>query len=71
VVATYERQPRNPVGVARRLWAAVSASAVGDEGVRAFIREHPEQVDAVECADIADPTDVDTPADLDTMRPGN
>jgi CTP:molybdopterin cytidylyltransferase MocA len=68
VVATYEGQPRNPVGVARPLWAAVSASAVGDEGVRAFIREHPDQVDAVECADIADPTDIDTPADLASHR---
>jgi nicotine blue oxidoreductase len=68
VVATYDGKPRNPVGVARSLWAEVSASAVGDEGVRAFIREHPDQVDAVECADIADPTDIDTSADLDAVR---
>jgi len=64
VVATYGGQPRNPVGVVRQLWAAASASAVGDEGLRPFIREHPDQVDAVECADIADPTDIDTPEDL-------
>jgi nicotine blue oxidoreductase len=70
VVATYDGKPRNPVGVARPLWAAVSASAVGEEGVRAIIREHPDQVAPVECADIADPTDIDTPADLDAMRPG-
>ena len=69
VVATYGGQRRNPVGVARPLWAAVRASAVGDEGVRAFIREHPDQVEAVECADIADPTDADAPADLDAIRP--
>ena len=68
VVATYDGQPRNPVGVARPLWAAVSAFAVGDEGVRAFIRHHPDQVDAVECADIADPTDIDTPDDLASHR---
>ena len=42
----------------------MSASAVADEGVRAFIREHPDQVEAVECADIADPTDIDTPEEL-------
>ena len=64
VVATYGGRPRNPAGVARPLWAAVSAAAVGDEGVRTFIREHPEQVEAIECADIADPTDIDTPEDL-------
>jgi nicotine blue oxidoreductase len=68
VVATYHGRSRNPVGVARSLWAAVSASAVGDEGVRAFIREHPDQVEAVECADIADPTDIDTPEDLSSHR---
>jgi CTP:molybdopterin cytidylyltransferase MocA len=70
VVATYDSQPRNPVGLARPLWAATSASVVGDEGLRVFIREHPDQVDAVECADIADPADIDTPADLDAVRLG-
>jgi nicotine blue oxidoreductase len=68
VVATYDGQPRNPVGVANALWAAVSAAAAGDEGVRVFIREHPDQVEAVECADIADPTDIDTPEDLASPR---
>ncbi|MEP6760530.1 MAG: nucleotidyltransferase family protein [Sporichthyaceae bacterium] len=64
VVATYDGNPRNPVGVARPLWPAVCAAAVDDEGARAFIRGHPDLVDAVECADIGDPTDIDTPADL-------
>jgi CTP:molybdopterin cytidylyltransferase MocA len=68
VVATYDGRPRNPVGLARPLWAAASASAVGDEGLRAFIRGHPDQVEAVECADIADPADIDTPADLAAVR---
>jgi CTP:molybdopterin cytidylyltransferase MocA len=68
VVATYAGQARNPVGVARALWAAASASAVGDEGLRAFIREHPDLVDAVECADIGDETDIDTSADLAANR---
>ena len=68
VVATYDGQPRNPVGVVRQLWAAASASAVGDEGLRPFIRDHPDQVEAVECADIADPTDIDTPEDLASHR---
>lgn len=68
VVATYGGRPRNPVGVVRQLWAAASASAVGDEGLRPFIRAHPDQVDAVECADIAHPTDIDTPEDLASPR---
>jgi CTP:molybdopterin cytidylyltransferase MocA len=68
VVASYDGQLRNPVGVARPLWAAVSAAAAGDEGVRAFIRGHPDQVEAVECADIGDPTDIDTPEDLALQR---
>jgi nicotine blue oxidoreductase len=41
----------------------VSDAAVRDEGARAFIREHPDLVDAVECADIADATDIDSPED--------
>jgi nicotine blue oxidoreductase len=69
VVATYDGEPRNPVGLARPLWAAATASVVGDEGLRVFIRDHPDRVDAVECADIADPADIDTPADLDAVRP--
>jgi CTP:molybdopterin cytidylyltransferase MocA len=68
VVASYDGHLRNPVGVARRLWPAVSAAAVRDEGARAFIREHPDLVDAVECADIGDATDIDTPPDLVSHR---
>jgi nicotine blue oxidoreductase len=48
----------------------VSAAAVGDEGARAFIGEHPDLVHAVECADIGDATDIDTPEDLAAQRLG-
>jgi nicotine blue oxidoreductase len=71
VVATYAGAPRNPVGVDRSLWDRVAEAASGDEGARAFIRAHPELVEAVECADIADPSDVDTPTDLDALRLGD
>ena len=64
VVASYAGALRNPVGVARPLWDGVAESAVGDEGARAFISRHPELVSAVECADVADPADIDAPADL-------
>ena len=63
-VASYAGAQRNPVAVARGLWSAVLAEAEGDEGARGFIRRHPDLVDVVECADIADPADVDTEADL-------
>ena len=64
VVASYQGALRNPVGVGRRRWDDVAAEAIGDEGVRAFTRKHPELVQAVECADVADPADIDTQADL-------
>ncbi|MGH8969907.1 MAG: nucleotidyltransferase family protein [Actinomycetes bacterium] len=65
VVATYDGQPRNPVGIARALWPSVAASATGDGGARAFIAGNPALVTQVECGDVADPTDVDTPSDLE------
>jgi CTP:molybdopterin cytidylyltransferase MocA len=65
VVATYDGQPRHPVGIARALWPAVAESATGDGGARAFIAGNPDLVTHVECGDVADPTDVDTPSDLE------
>jgi nicotine blue oxidoreductase len=70
VVASYGGSLRNPVGIARALWRQVADGAEGDEGARAFISAHPELVEAVECADVADPSDVDTPADLEAVRLG-
>lgn len=63
-VATYGGERRNPVLIARDHWAVVTSLAVGDVGARPFLVAHPELVTPVECADIGDPTDVDTPADL-------
>jgi nicotine blue oxidoreductase len=63
-VAAYDGAPRNPVLLARAHWPAVSESATGDRGARAFLRTHPELVTPVECADIASADDIDTPADL-------
>lgn len=64
VVASYAGVHRNPAAIARSLWPAVAAEAVGDDGARAFIRRHPELATTVECGDIADPNDIDTQADL-------
>ena len=71
VVASYSGSLRNPVGIARALWSQAAAGAEGDEGARAFIHAHPELVEAVDCTDVADPSDVDTPADLEAVRLGD
>ncbi len=63
-VATYDGQSRNPVLLARGLWAGVIAEAAGDQGARAYLRSRPGLVTPVECADTGRPDDVDTAADL-------
>lgn len=67
-VATYAGQPRNPVLLARDVFAEVAATARGDVGARAWLRAHPEQVAAVPCDDTGSPYDIDTPADLDAAQ---
>ncbi|MFI0349717.1 NTP transferase domain-containing protein [Actinomadura sp. 9N407] len=66
-VATYLGKPRNPVLFAREHFAAVAEAAEGDAGARSFLREHPELVTPVPCADVASPDDIDTPADLEAF----
>lgn len=63
-VATYAGQPRNPVLLARDVFAEVAASAVGDRGARAWLRANPSRVTGVPCDDTGDVFDVDTPDDL-------
>ena len=66
-VAAYHGQPRNPVLLAREHWPEVIATAVGDQGARAFLRARPDLVTLIECADTGSPDDIDTPADLDRV----
>jgi CTP:molybdopterin cytidylyltransferase MocA len=66
-VAAYHGQPRNPVLLAREHWPEVIATAVGDQGARAFLRARPDLVTLIECADTGSPDDIDTPADLDQV----
>lgn len=61
VVATYEGEVGHPVLLARRAWPAVAEAAVGDEGARAWMRAHPDDVGTASCTGLADPRDVDTP----------
>lgn len=63
-VACYDGQPRNPVLIARRHWAAVAEAAQGDAGARPFLRANPGLVTPVECGDTGRPDDVDTGEDL-------
>jgi CTP:molybdopterin cytidylyltransferase MocA len=67
-VATYDDKPRNPVLIAAEHFPAVSASAEGDAGARAFLRAHPDLVTEVPCDDVAAPDDIDTPEDLAALR---
>ncbi|WP_395105976.1 NTP transferase domain-containing protein [Actinomadura sp. SCN-SB] len=67
-VATYEGRPRNPVLIAGEHFEAVAEAARGDAGARVFLREHPELVTPVPCADVAAPDDIDTPADLEAFN---
>ena len=59
VVPTYDGVPGHPVLLGRDHWAGVSASATGDEGARAYLRDH--EVTEVDCTGLADPTDHDVP----------
>ena len=65
VVPTYGDQPRNPVLLASSTWAGVAASARGDIGARAWLREHPSDITTVACDDLGTDVDIDTPADLE------
>ncbi|MGH3161754.1 MAG: nucleotidyltransferase family protein [Streptosporangiaceae bacterium] len=64
-VAAYGGKPRNPVLLAREHWPEVIATAIGDQGARAFLRARPELVTLVECGDTGHPDDIDTPADFE------
>jgi nicotine blue oxidoreductase len=63
-VATYGGHQGHPVLIGRDHWERVREMAGGDVGAREFLAAYP-SVQRVECADVADPTDLDTPGDLD------
>jgi nicotine blue oxidoreductase len=62
--AAYDGVRGHPVlfGAAHR--AAVAASATGDRGARAYLKEHEAAITLVECGDVAQPYDIDTEDDL-------
>ncbi|WP_330460608.1 nucleotidyltransferase family protein [Streptomyces sp. NBC_00820] len=66
--AAYDGVRGHPVlfGVAH--WPGIAATATGDQGARAYLREHTARTRLVECADVAEPYDIDTEADLRRLR---
>ncbi|KAA6213183.1 nucleotidyltransferase family protein [Streptomyces albofaciens JCM 4342] len=62
--AAYGGKRGHPVLFGAGRWAAVAAGAAGDRGARAYLKEHEDALTLVECADVAEPYDIDTPRDL-------
>lgn len=62
--AAYEGERGHPVLFGADHWAGIAASAVGDRGARAYLKEHAGEIALVECGDVAQAYDIDTPADL-------
>ncbi|MDQ3733226.1 MAG: nucleotidyltransferase family protein [Actinomycetota bacterium] len=58
-VATYDGVRGHPVLLGHAHWAGAAESATGDQGARDYLAAH--EVTEVECADVADPTDLDYP----------
>ncbi|MFF1692666.1 NTP transferase domain-containing protein [Streptomyces sp. NPDC058257] len=62
--AAYDGERGHPVLFGADHWAGIAASAVGDRGARAYLKEHAGDIALVECGDVARAYDIDTPADL-------
>jgi CTP:molybdopterin cytidylyltransferase MocA len=62
--ASYDGRVGHPVLIGRAHWAGVTGSAGGDRGARDYLAEHRDDVELVECADLATGRDVDHPTDL-------
>ncbi|MEU3485789.1 nucleotidyltransferase family protein [Streptomyces massasporeus] len=62
--AAYDGVRGHPVLFGAAHWAGVAATAQGDQGARAYLKEHRTAIALVECGDVARPFDIDTEADL-------
>lgn len=65
--AAYHGRRGHPVLLGADHWTGVAATAAGDQGARRYLREHSSGITLVECADVADPGDIDTPDDLSRL----
>lgn len=64
VSAAYDGVRGHPVLFGAAHWAGIAATATGDRGARAYLKEHRDTLTLVECGDVAEPYDIDTPGDL-------
>ncbi|MEV5354603.1 nucleotidyltransferase family protein [Streptomyces sp. NPDC086081] len=62
--AAYDGVRGHPVLFGAAHWAGIAATATGDRGARAYLRDHAPALTLVECGDVARPFDIDTEADL-------
>lgn len=64
VSAAYDGVRGHPVLFGAAHWPDIAATATGDRGARAYLKDHAAAIRLVECADVAAPYDIDTEADL-------
>ncbi|MFJ9584196.1 nucleotidyltransferase family protein [Streptomyces acidicola] len=62
--AAYGGERGHPVLFGSAHWEGIAATATGDRGARAYLKAHADEVTLVECADVAQPYDIDTESDL-------
>ena len=68
VAATYDGRQGHPVAIGRDWWPEVRATAEDDQGARAVLAAHRDDLLLVECSDVASGADVDLPGDLAAYR---
>lgn len=66
--ASYGGRRGHPVLFGSEHWTGIAKSAEGDQGARAYLSTRADEIELVECGDIADPTDIDTPLDLERLK---
>ncbi|MYQ45955.1 NTP transferase domain-containing protein [Streptomyces sp. SID4985] len=66
--AAYDGVRGHPVLLGSAHWPGIAATATGDRGARAYLRDHTADIRLVECGDVAEAYDIDTEADLDRLR---
>ncbi|MFH9084030.1 NTP transferase domain-containing protein [Streptomyces sp. NPDC017673] len=66
--AAYAGVRGHPVLFGAAHWAGIAETATGDRGARAYLKAHEGEIRLVECADVAEPYDIDTEADLSRLR---
>ncbi|MFI6580190.1 NTP transferase domain-containing protein [Embleya sp. NPDC050493] len=67
IAAAYAGKRGHPVLFGRAWWPELARTAEGDAGARVLLTEQRARLRLIECADVADPFDIDTPADLDRL----